>query len=377
MGKKFQVHPIAKAFASVHVTHPKQEEVVAKIGSAATQRPDVSLVVLTGVTGVGKSDALFQFIIEYLAAMADEMEADPSLRPIVYTTAVASDDKEFDWGRLYSDARQALKDPFAQTRARRNDGRKAERVLNGETPFTAAMREQLEAEFRAHDTRIWIIDEAQHVLLGDTRTKPGDKYDVLKSIAQTSGVRLVLSGTFDLPSCMSYGGQLSRRSAVIPLHRYRNTANELKPFLTACHELLKQLPEGWTAPRVKDVAEEFYVGALGSIGLFKEWAMRALLEALNEGSNRITIDNFRETRLSPMQLARLNAEVVRGEASFSALGQPLHRDLIKAILSGAEVKPPKEHVRKQPKEAFPRVGGGPPRLPGTRKPTRDPVGAQL
>lgn len=401
---KFQLNPLVVAFSETTIQHAKQDWAKERIAFVATQRPDVSIVVLTGVTGAGKSTALLQFAKEFLADSEEEMKADPSMRPLTYTVAVASGRRDVDWNRLYRDGCIDSQDPFAGMRARRNDGRTAARVLKGETPPAAALREQLESTFIATGKRIWIIDEAQHLLRdGQGAGSPGSQYDVLKSLAQTAGVRLLLCGTFDLPTCMGYSGQLSRRSDVIVLDRYRWVKEELKVFASTCKSILSKLPDRRPFPDIKANLKEIYVGAIGCVGLFKEWATRAFLLSIQTGAREITMEHFRKTRLKSQQLARINAEVQRGEDMFGDGDEEMSEDLMRAILRGAVPKRPRPKAGSEGNAAEPppdandvgstngdeatRAASSTPvttpgravrnRRPGTRKPTRDPVGAQL
>ena len=191
--KNPELKKLAKQFAEVTIKHDKQDAAKEQI-EFIVSCDDISIIVLTGPTGSGKSTLLEQFASEYLASREPEMKADPSLRPIAYATATASGHKGFDWKALYKTTQKNHGDPFAATRSRRNDGRRPSTILPGEDAPAALQREQTESAFLAADTKLWIIDEAQHVLRGGKSGTPGDQYDILKSLAQSAGVQLIPIG---------------------------------------------------------------------------------------------------------------------------------------------------------------------------------------
>jgi energy-coupling factor transporter ATP-binding protein EcfA2 len=374
--KKHELKLLAKQFASVTVKHDKQNAAKEQI-EFIVSCDDISIIVLTGPTGSGKSTLLEQFASEYLAERAAEMQADPSLRPIAYATATASGHKGFDWKTLYATTRRNHRDPFAATRSRRNDGRKPSIVLIGEDASAALQREQLESSFIATGTTIWIIDEAQHVLNGGKSGTPGHQYDILKSLAQSAGVQLILCGPFDLPTSMAHSGQLSRRTARVSLNRYRWAAAEIKVFASAIDTLLKNLPVELAYPDVKSNLEFFYIRTLGCVGIFKDWAAKTFLRVIKLGRTEMTLTDFEKTSLTPKQLATINNEIVDGESEYGDIVAGPDAELVRAILAGAMANGAPEktsgaggaHAPSKPKA---KAG-----IAFERKPTRDKVGEEV
>lgn len=331
---KRELNEMAKEFAEVTIKHDRQEEAKEQIESMIGC-DDTAIIVLTGPTGSGKSTLLRQFASEYLASRADEMKANPSLRPIAYATATASGHKGFDWKNLYLTTQRNHGDPFAATRFRRNDGRKPSTIHVGEDAMAAGQREQVRSTFVNAETDFWIIDEAQHVLRGGRSGTPGDQYDVLKSIGQTAHVQLILSGPFDLPTSMAHSGQLSRRTSRVSLNRYRWVKDEIKIFASVLDTILRKMPGKLSYPSVRDNIRFFYVRTLGCIGIFKDWAVKAFRRCLRRGGTEITLADFEATSCSPKQLATINNEIVQGELEYGDIAASPDEHLVRAILAGA------------------------------------------
>jgi hypothetical protein len=373
-----EIDMLVEAFMDVTVKHTMQEQAHEAITFACCDNPSASIVVLAGPTGVGKSTLLEKFADEYLGRFASEMAADFTLRPIAYALAVASGHRGFDWKRLYKDAGTNLDDPFAHQRNRRGP-RKGEPPkrpalrLAGEGIGAGVMREELEAELKLRKSRLWIIDEAHHVVRGGRTGGPGDQLDVLKSMSQTSGSKLLLCGTYDLPDYLVGSGQLSRRSAVIRLNRYRWTeASERQVFANVVHSLLQRLPDGAGYPDVKANLKFFYVHTLGCVGIFKDWAARALALQLNKGDAKLSIEHFRMTRLTAKELAVINQEIIDGEGRYGEGSEEPDAVLTRSILKGIAVT-----VRHSGSAIGPAGGRGKgrqARAVGERTPGRDRVG---
>ena len=336
--KHFDLKKLAKLISNITIKHDKQDAAKAQI-DFIVGCGDISIIVLTGPTGSGKSTLLRQFAKEYLEGQKEAMAADPSLRPIAYVLATASGHRGFDWKSLYKQTLKNFGDPFAATRERRNDGRQPSLVLPGENTSAAILREQLEAEFLAHGTKLWIVDEAQHVLGGGKSGTPGHQYDILKSLAQTAGAQLILCGPYDLPTSVAHSGQLSRRTARVSLNRYRYVKEELSVFASAATQILKLLPTEMSYPSVAKNIRFFYVRTLGCVGIFKDWAAKTYFLAMGRGATEMTLQDFADTAMTPRQLATINEEIVEGEIEYGDIASEPSKALVDSILTGATLLP--------------------------------------
>jgi hypothetical protein len=306
------------------------------------------------------------------------MLADPSMIPLVHIVATANGHRGFDWKRLYSDGLKAMSDPFAASRLRKVNQREPASQHVDESRSAALLREQLENQFAARKTLVCIIDEAQHIVRGGRSGGPGDQLDVLKSVAQTAGVKLLLSGTYDLPDYMSSSGQLSRRSEIVSLDRYLfDVANDKKQFASVANALLKLVPKIKVDLKVTEpaVLKFLYVGSVGCVGICKDWIARAFAFALQEGAEVLTLNHMKRARLTDQQLETIYQELNRGEAKYRGDGsEEIDESLSRLIMGPRSPKPkPASGASVQPdKPAVPKTR----RLPGHRNPARNPVGLE-
>ncbi len=354
------------ALENLTVKHPKQQDAKERIEFFANHASSVSLIVLAGPSGVGKSNLLERFIESFNQQHATTIAANPSAVPIVYTQAVANGHKSFDFRRLHTDALKALHDPFARYRSHRRTNNAPRVRLDGESKTAARLREDLEDEMMARQTLVWVIDEAHHVVRGGKSGKPGDQFDILKSFAQITGVKVVLAGTYDLPQFLASSGQLSRRSATVQLDRYHwHDQKERNIFASVVAKILQQLPLE-DVPKVVGNTEYFYVHSCGCVGICKDWIMRAFAIAMREGSKTLTLAHLEQARLNNEQLETISADIEKGEYFMRRANSPhLDSDIVSRILGTAPAisKPP----------AAPSPAAKPKRLPGNRAPARDCV----
>ncbi len=355
-----------EALEKLTVKHPKQQEAKERIEFFANHASSVSLIVLAGPSGVGKSTLLDRFIDSFMEQHSAIIAANPSAVPIVCTQAVANGHRAFDFRRLHTDALKALRDPFARYKSRRRSEDAPRAALQGESRTAARLREDLEDEMLARQTLVWIIDEAHHVVRGGKSGKPGDQFDILKSFAQITGVKLVLAGTYDLPQFLASSGQLSRRSATVQLDRYRwHDKKERAIFASVVAKILQQLPMD-SVPDVINNLTYFYVHSCGCVGICKDWIMRALAIAMREGSRVLSLEHLEQARLNNEQLETISSDIEKGEHFMSRANDPhLDSDTVSRILGSAPAV-----AKTSPSQSLPAKTK---RLPGNRAPTRDPV----
>lgn len=280
--------------------------------------------------------------------------------PCISTLTVADGARKFGWLRYWRDTLEALGDPFANSRPECGIHDQPH-LYEGERLGTSRLRLQVERELRLRKTKVWIVDEAQHMLLGGNAGQPGDQFDVLKSVAQKTGVKIVLCGTYQLPSLLSYSGQVMRRSATVNLRRYDLSRKEdLVELASVAKSLLQSLPlEGYPDP--KKHCQEFYYGTLGCVGVLKDWIAKAWALAHFEGAKTLTVQHLAETRLPTETLIAMNEEILAGEAQGSnELERRYHAAVLGRIAKAAKTEktPPRR------------------KRPGTRNPHRDFVGTR-
>ena len=133
-----------------------------------------------------------------------------------------------------------------------------------------------------------MIDEAQHLGKIASGRRLLDQLDVIKSIANQTKTVHVLFGTYDLLAFRNLNGQLSRRSIDVHFGRYHAERTEDRQiFINVVRSFEKELPFA-DHPDLVSNWEFLYERTVGSVGVLKEWLVRALTAALRHGGQRLT-----------------------------------------------------------------------------------------
>ena len=139
-----------------------------------------------------------------------------------------------------------------------------------------------------------------------------DQLDVIKSLANRSGIPHVLLGTYDLLAFRNLNGQLSRRSTDVHFGRYRaERANEAAIFLNVVRSFEAQLPIDKSIELTKDW-EYLYERSIGCVGVLKEWLVRALSRALRRGQKALEREDLETCALSVSQCDKMLTECIEG-----------------------------------------------------------------
>jgi Cdc6-like AAA superfamily ATPase len=347
-----------EAYKKLAIKHRHHDEALDKMKFLTLFCSSIDFIVLSGPTGVGKTHLLKRLVLAIWQAFAELVRVEPSCVPVLFTTAVAHGARNFDFKRLYRDGLIGLGDLFVDRRLTHGVQRTGGKVVDSVSTTTSEMRSAIEKEFKERKTRIWIIDEAQHILLGGKSGSVVDQFDVLKSIAQISNIKIVLCGTYQLPDLLRISGQVMRRSSTVQYNRYRNTdKDELLQFASVAKSLMSEVPVD-TFPDAAENAEFFHAGSLGCVGVLKDWIARAWGAAHFANRREITLVDFESTKIDDEALELMADEIAWGDAGHGRLEWRLQRTC----------KADSRSARQKAKKA-----SHPPR-PGERNPARDPVG---
>jgi len=366
-----QISDALEAFKTVTVKHDLQEQALKTVLFLLEFSPNTSIINLIGPTGAGKSALLRRVHSALIEKHRAEMERDGTFVPVIHTSAMATGYRLFDWKAFYSSALAALGDPFFAGRANRGsysryDIEPAPFKRAGESHTAAALRTRLETELRLRRTQAWIIDEAQHLVFGGRSGRPGDQFDVLKSIADSTGVKLLPTGPHQMEPALGSSGQLARRSATVNFQRYQSTnPDHLKTFASVANTLLKAMEVGGY-PAVRESLPFLYSGSAGCVGILKDWLARAYGSVLGQHADDmaplLTLDHLRQTRLSLNAMDTIMADIRSAEEQ--AQGEAGDADYVRVVLGGAG----QQAARQAHKPASNRG-----RRVGVRLPARDPV----
>lgn len=139
----------------------------------------------------------------------------------------------------------------------------------------------MQNSLRHRRTVVCAIDEAYHLLRFASEAAV---MDTLKSLANTTGVTIVLIGSFDLFDLVVEHGQVARRTTIINFDRYhlKRAADR-----AAFRDVVKNLQAKWPCAQVPNLAaisDELMEASLGCVGLLKSFMLdAAALQMINRG----------------------------------------------------------------------------------------------
>ena len=356
-------------FRSFTVAHPRLVQAKEALVNAIRGAEPNSLIFVFGPTGVGKTTLRLKTEQLIAAEMLNELREDRSRIPVVSVEAVAPESGSFNWRDHYKRLLHQLDEPLID----RKLNRRAEELIAAPAirfmPTSRAVgteyRYAVEQAVRYRRPVAVMIDEAQHLGKIPSGRRLLDQLDVIKSIANQTKTAHVLFGTYDLLAFRNLNGQLSRRSIDVHLARYRaEDSEDRQTFINVVRSFEKELPFEERPDLVSDW-EFLYERSLGSVGVLKEWLVRAATLASRKGGHRLTRANLEAQALSVAQCEQMHAETADGELKLNETSQAVARLRGRLGLSTCVTAKP------DPKQRASRIKF---RRPGQRLPTRDVVG---
>jgi len=134
-----------------------------------------------------------------------------------------------------------------------------------------------------------IFDEAQNLAEG-TEKQSRNCINAIKTISNNTGTPTILSGTGDLIPVISYDDQYLRRWRPVRLEVYPDGQD----FVGLVNAMVAKIPlkkqDGFLAP---SAYRKLYKYSEGVIGLLKEILIKATVEAIRDGSEKLTVNHIR------------------------------------------------------------------------------------
>jgi hypothetical protein len=348
-------------FASVTITHRQLEAVHDRIGRAIRQPAGFCSVLVHGPTGVGKTR-----MMESLADQAKNLFLPsgahvPLLSPIARKLVPVSipvllievnppDGQTFNRGHFYRTILNLLGEQTypkqmhvdihaeATSPKRRRLSRAA--VESNDDPD---LRDATEAAMHRHGVRVIFVDEAHHMMYGRDGTGGStlqEQLEWLKSLGNKAGALFILMGTYDLFNFGKLSGQTARRCLPVHFPRYRLEREEdCVEFQTSLLELLRRVPLECSAERwVTDHWLYFYECSVGCIGILKEWLLRAVCTALDDGLTRLSLDCVQDHALPVDIYRQMTLDAYEGEQRLNLT--EVNREHVWRLLQGGELIAP-------------------------------------
>jgi hypothetical protein len=306
----------------------------------------------------------------------DEMEKDAGFIPILRQTVTTSSTGTFDFKDHYIRGLIIAGEPLISKTSIYDESRISNKSVPGNNPInpitfesntTRSYRHRLESCLINRKTKIYIIDEAPDMLKLPSGKKEKELLDVIKSICENSGIKILMSGTYALRRMLNLSDQLAARSSK-PIHfrRYLHSTQSTDDgyaFLSILHTFEINLPLQ-NPPELMKLYDFMYERSLGCIGLLKAWVVKSLEEALRKNLKTIDEKLLIQYAPPPSSIIKIISEIIEGE-------KYIKEENSKSIWTALGIDPQKEKSAiKSQKTIRKKI------KPFHRKPQRYPVGGR-
>ncbi|PEA52834.1 ATPase [Bacillus pseudomycoides] len=303
----------------VKVEHPIMENIVEDLVERIKNPAGSNLIMVVGPTGVGKT-TVQELVVRKIYQWCAEKEDTDNRIPITGLELPSPELGRFNWKAYYKRALEALNEPLIDFKVDydtlKKDGNRT-KISPYDKRTSPELRRSLEKAFYYRKPLAFLVDEAQHfsnIASGKTLHL---QLDVIKSLANISGVLHILVGHYDLADFINLSGQLSRRVTDIHFARYNaNNIDELKHFVNVLANLQQQLPLE-KEPDLINHYDFIYERTLGCVGILKDWLSRCLVGTLNNGEVTISLQSLKKYALPISKIEVMMEEIKVGEDKFN------------------------------------------------------------
>lgn len=297
-------------FKTLKVRHPRLIEQEQFLLQAISGHRSYTLLDLYGASGVGKST-----IIGQVACAVREAETNPAVVPVVIVQASPEDVGSSARLDYYQQILAQLQHhPSIRERTKHVSLYLNPSKKSSDPAEWLEIRNTVEYALAFLQVKVVFVDEAQHLLAADPRSRPAAQLDWLKALANRTNVLHVLVGNFDLYECCHLNGQAVRRMRDQQFPRYHlDTQKECEEFVGALKSLLECVPLRVDVPGLLKSWRWFGEWSLGCVGVLGDWMVDTVAALWSAGETILTVEALSRHALQPDQRARLEMEARTGE----------------------------------------------------------------
>ncbi|MGC2236559.1 MAG: ABC transporter ATP-binding protein [Pyrinomonadaceae bacterium] len=360
-------------FKQITIWHPNLKKVFDEVNWALKDGLPGSLVFIFGPTGVGKTTLLNLVEKKVLEDYQSIMINNPGILPIVSILAENPHIGNFDWKNYFKKLLRTMLEPLIDCK---DDPHRWKQIKDEYEKLAANFYRATGGKYRTaftntiknRETKIKLVDDAQHFGVVASGRKRSDQSNTIKSVAVASGLLIAMFGTYEMLPLRNQNGQVSRRGSDIHFRRYvAKDKRDRKCFITALGTLQRHLPVE-IMPDCESHWDFFYERSLGCIGILKDWFTKTLSYSLRN-KKEINIKSFEHTALSVVQCSNILSEIIQGEADLVESAEK--RFLLRAKLSLDEISKSENKGKENSNSDGKKKNN---RKPGERNPKRDKVG---
>jgi len=365
------------------IRHRNLELAYNQVLRAIREPAGASIILVMGPSGVGKTTLLRLVEKNILEESLAQMELDPGWIPIVCVEAVAPGKDTFRWKDFYKRTLIAIDEPLIKEKiSYSEDGirRDSEGKLIVKSRATEdSLRLAMEQALSHRRPYTLAVDEFQDIGKMASQKVLEAHMDCIKSAVNTTKIPWTGFGTYQLLDFLELSPQLSRRTRIIHLPRYRLEEDEdIKVFKLALKHLLYRMPLPETPWLVNKYWEYCYERSIGCIGTLKDWLVQALDLALEEGATTLSLNHLEQTAKSASECIQMAKDAIEGEERLTDSKESQRQ--LRELLNSKKQKVQEDQTNsdgdgKQQNNGSKSKGSSRRRV-GQRNPKRDPVGSE-
>lgn len=275
------------------------------------------LIFVMGPTRAGKS-FLLDWIKDYLETeWLKRQHTDPGRIPVVAVEIPSKDTVKPSSSDIYTRVLEALEEPLLEKKTIYGDVavfRSGDGKVVVEPTTTKRLRRAFEKALQNRQPKL-LFDEGQH-LLDMAGLTIEDIMDWVKSVANMTGVLIIIFGTYNMLDFVGLSDQLMCRSKIIHLYRYNDSDEHVALFNSTVRAFEKNMPLEKASNLLQhaDFLKERTAGCVGNLYL---WLLAAYDLALKNNAKRLTVRHLQATvPLSAVRAAKIIAHNTRDEKRF-------------------------------------------------------------